>query len=82
MASIGLAKAYEKLNQPEKAEAVYKQAIALRPNYWRGYDQLGGFYFRNADYRKGRADVPHSHRERPAKFPLLQQSRCGSSLSK
>jgi len=51
-ASIGLAKAYEKLNQPEKAEAAYKQAIALRPNYWRGYDQLGGFYFRTADYAK------------------------------
>src|SRR5262249_10858254 len=51
-ASIGLAKAYEKLNQPEKAEAVYKQAIDLRPNYWRGYDQLGGFYFRTADYAK------------------------------
>jgi tetratricopeptide (TPR) repeat protein len=51
-ASIGLAKAYEKLNQPEKAEATYKQAIALRPNYWRGYDQLGGFYFRTADYPK------------------------------
>jgi serine/threonine-protein kinase len=51
-ASIGLAKAYEKLNQPEKAEVVYKQAIDLRPNYWRGYDQLGGFYFRTADYPK------------------------------
>jgi tetratricopeptide (TPR) repeat protein len=51
-ASIGLARAYEKLNQPEKAEAVYKQAIALRPNYWRGYDQLGGFYFSQADYAK------------------------------
>src|SRR6202023_4116686 len=52
VASIGLAKAYEALNQPEKAEAVYKQAIALRPNYWRGYDQLGGLYFRTADYAK------------------------------
>jgi tetratricopeptide (TPR) repeat protein len=51
-ASIGLAKAFEKLNQPEKAEAVYKQAIALRRNYWRGYDQLGGFYFRTAAYAK------------------------------
>jgi tetratricopeptide (TPR) repeat protein len=49
-ASVGLAKAYEKLNQPAKAEAVYKQAIALRPNYWRGYDMLGGFYFNTADY--------------------------------
>ena len=51
-ASIGLAKAYEKLNQPEKAEAAYKQAIDIRPNYWRGYDQLGGFYFRTAEYAK------------------------------
>jgi serine/threonine-protein kinase len=49
-AAIRLAKAYEALNQPEKAEAVYKQAIALRPNYWRGYDMLGGFYFNTADY--------------------------------
>jgi serine/threonine-protein kinase len=52
VASFGLAKAYEKLNQPEKTEAVYKQAIALRPNYWRGYDMLGGFYFHIADYAK------------------------------
>ena len=52
LASIGLAMAYEQLNQPEKAESVYKQAIALRPNYWRGYDQLGGFYFRTANYPK------------------------------
>jgi serine/threonine-protein kinase len=51
-ASIGLAKAYEKLNQSERAEAVYTQAIDLRPNYWRGYDQLGGFYFRTVDYPK------------------------------
>jgi tetratricopeptide (TPR) repeat protein len=51
-ASMGLAKAYEKLNHPEKAEAVFKQAIALRPNYWRGYDVLGAFYFRTADYPK------------------------------
>jgi tetratricopeptide (TPR) repeat protein len=51
-ASLGLAKAYETMNQPDKAEAVYKQSIALRQNYWRGYDQLGGFYFRMADYPK------------------------------
>jgi eukaryotic-like serine/threonine-protein kinase len=52
LASIGLATAYEKLNEPEKAEAVYKQAIALRPNYARGYNALGAFYFGNADYAK------------------------------
>jgi serine/threonine-protein kinase len=51
-ASTELAKCYEKLNQPDKAEAVYKRAIALRPNYWRGYDMLGGFYFNTADYSR------------------------------
>ena len=52
LASVGLAKAYEQLNQPDKAEAVYKHAIALRPSFWRGYDLLGGFYARNANYSK------------------------------
>jgi tetratricopeptide (TPR) repeat protein len=55
LASIGLAKAYEQLNQPEKAEAVYKQLIATRPNYWHGYDLLGVFYFSNADYAEAEA---------------------------
>jgi eukaryotic-like serine/threonine-protein kinase len=51
-ASMGLAKAYEKLNQPEKAEAVYQQGVALHPNNPRAYDGLGAFYFRTGDYAK------------------------------
>jgi tetratricopeptide (TPR) repeat protein len=51
-ASMGLAKAYEKLNQPDKAEAVYQQGVALHPNNPRAYDGLGAFYFRTGDYAK------------------------------
>jgi tetratricopeptide (TPR) repeat protein len=67
-ASIGLAKAYERLNQPEKAEAVYRQAIALRPNFWRGYDQLGGFYFRMADYSKAEQMFRTATEKNPQSF--------------
>ena len=51
-ASMGLAKAYEKLNQPDKAEAVYQQGVALHPNNPRAYDGLGAFYFRMGDFAK------------------------------
>ncbi len=66
--SIGLAKAYEQLNQLEKAEEVYKQAIALRPGYWRGYDLLGGFYFRNADYAKAEQMFRTATEKNPQSF--------------
>jgi tetratricopeptide (TPR) repeat protein len=78
VASIGLAKAYEKLNQPEKAEAVYKQAIALRPNYWRGYDQLGGFYFRTADYAKAEQAFRMATEKDPQSF--RSYSNLGAAL--
>jgi eukaryotic-like serine/threonine-protein kinase len=48
----GLADAYEKLGDLHFAEATYQQAIALRPQYWAGYNRLGVFYFhqsRSAD---------------------------------
>jgi len=41
----GLADAYTNLGNISAAESIYKQAIALRPNYWRVYAWLGGFYF-------------------------------------
>jgi tetratricopeptide (TPR) repeat protein len=50
VAAAGLAKAYQKLNQPEKAEAVYKQEIGLHPNDFHQYDLLGAFYFSTADF--------------------------------
>ncbi len=82
LASIGLAMAYEKLNQPEKAEATYKQIIALRPNYWRGYDLLGGFYFRNANYAKAEENFRLATEKDPQQFPLLQRPRRCSPFSK
>jgi tetratricopeptide (TPR) repeat protein/TolB-like protein len=47
----GLADAYQKLNKPAEAEATYRQAIRLRPQYWAGYSWLGSFY-----YQQGRFD--------------------------
>jgi tetratricopeptide (TPR) repeat protein len=67
-ASIGLARAYEKLNQLDKAEAVFKQAIALRPNYWRGYDVLGAFYFRTANYSKSEEMFRTATEKNPQSF--------------
>ncbi|HEV2114415.1 MAG TPA: tetratricopeptide repeat protein [Terriglobales bacterium] len=46
----GLADAYEKLGKLPAAEAAYRQAIALRPQYWAGYDWLGAFDFHQARY--------------------------------
>jgi tetratricopeptide (TPR) repeat protein len=68
LASIGLAMAYEQLNQPEKAEATYKQIIALHPNYWHGYDLLGGFYFRIADYAKAEENFRLATEKDPRNF--------------
>ncbi len=68
LASIGLAMAYEQLNQSEKAEATYKQIIALRPNYWHGYDLLGGFYFRVADYARAEINFRTATEKDPHNF--------------
>jgi tetratricopeptide (TPR) repeat protein len=68
LASIGLAMAYEQLNQPDKAEATYKQIIALHPNYWHGYDLLGGFYFRIADYTRAEANFRLATEKDPRNF--------------
>jgi tetratricopeptide (TPR) repeat protein len=46
----GLASAYERLGQLDAAEKTFKQAIAVRPNYWATYNWLGIFYQRHARY--------------------------------
>jgi eukaryotic-like serine/threonine-protein kinase len=46
----GLAEAYTKIGNLSGAEATYKKAIALRPNYWSVYSRLGLFYFGQARY--------------------------------
>ena len=46
-AHLELAIAYQKLDWVEEAEEIYLEAIALRPDYWSGYTNLGYFYYRN-----------------------------------
>ena len=46
----GLAGAYEKLGDQLNAETTYRQAIAIRPQYWAGYNSLGGDHFRQSRY--------------------------------
>ncbi len=45
-AVMGMASAYEHTSHAAEAEANYKRAIALRPDYWDGYTALGNFYDR------------------------------------
>jgi len=51
-AMIGMAETYEALNRLDDAEELYKRAIAVKPNYWFGYSNLGGFYYRSARYEE------------------------------
>ncbi len=46
----GLADAYTNLGNVADAEATYKKAISLRPNYWGVYNWLGLFYYNQARY--------------------------------
>lgn len=51
-ALLGLAEAYENAGDAVKAEQFYQQAISLRPDYWAGYNELGGFYFEHGRYKE------------------------------
>lgn len=46
-----LAECYQELGKPELAEATYRHAIELRPQYWMGYKMLGFFYYSRARYQ-------------------------------
>lgn len=46
----GQADALERLGNPSAAEAAYKRAIELKPNYWGVYSWLGKFYYDQARY--------------------------------
>jgi tetratricopeptide (TPR) repeat protein len=48
----GLARAYESLGNLAEAERIYRQAVALRPHYWAGYNWLGAFLFGQARYQE------------------------------
>jgi len=45
-----LATAYQKLGKASAAEDAYRNAVALRPNYWGVYSAFGKFYFEQARY--------------------------------
>jgi serine/threonine-protein kinase len=45
-----LAKAYQLLGRMDEAERTLQKAIQIRPQYWRGYYQLGVLYSNNARY--------------------------------
>ena len=45
--NLGWRAAYESLNRLQEAEQSYKAVIALRPDYWAGYNRLGTFYLRH-----------------------------------
>src|SRR5262249_55754598 len=49
-AIIGLAGAYERMGRTVAAETAYKRAIALKPDYWDGYNSLANFYDRQSKY--------------------------------
>jgi eukaryotic-like serine/threonine-protein kinase len=43
-ATLGLAEAWEASGKREKAEEIYRSAIALKPGRWTGYSRFGVFY--------------------------------------
>ena len=47
---LALSDTYDKLHNNAEAEAGFKKAIAMSPNYWAAYNWTGNFYFRHAKY--------------------------------
>ena len=39
----------------EEAEATYRRAIEMKPDYWGGYDNLGLFYYTQGRYEDATA---------------------------
>jgi tetratricopeptide (TPR) repeat protein/TolB-like protein len=46
----GLAEAFEEEGAPDKAEEIYRQQVALYPEYWNAHEQLGSYLFRHGRY--------------------------------
>lgn len=51
----GLAFAYERLGRFADAEATYRRALKLRPEYWGGYNWVGVFLYRQHRYDEAAA---------------------------
>jgi serine/threonine protein kinase/tetratricopeptide (TPR) repeat protein len=53
----GIARSYENAGRIPEAEAAYRKAVALRPDYWDGYEELGFFYDRQGRYPEAIAQL-------------------------
>ena len=47
-----LAAAYQKMGNTAAAEATFRKAVSLRPNYWSVYNAFGAFYYSQARYKE------------------------------
>jgi serine/threonine protein kinase/tetratricopeptide (TPR) repeat protein len=59
-ALVGEAHSYEHAGRLPDSEAAYKKAIALRPDYWDGYNVLGNFYDAQGRYDEAVAQFQHA----------------------
>ncbi len=55
----GLAGTYERMGRLADAEATFKKAVALRPDYWSGYNSLGMFYTRKGNNQEAITQFRH-----------------------
>jgi serine/threonine-protein kinase len=65
-ALFGRALSLSRLGRPAEAEAAYQRVLEVRPNYWRGYNQFGTFYYQNADYVKAEQMFRYAMEAAPA----------------
>jgi serine/threonine-protein kinase len=72
---LGLADAYESIGKNAEAEATYRRALALQPDYWQVPYDLGVFYYRRGRYGPLCGDVPASRREDTRQRARLEQPR-------
>jgi eukaryotic-like serine/threonine-protein kinase len=63
-ALLGLADARRATGNPQ-AEATYRRALALQPNYWAVYNQFGFFYYRGGRYAEAIPMFRQAIRRRP-----------------
>jgi Flp pilus assembly protein TadD/TolB-like protein len=59
-ALMGLANAYKQMHRLGEAETTLKKAIALRSDYWDGYDQLGILYDDQDRFKEAIAQYDHA----------------------
>ena len=53
------AEIFASMGRQQESEAIYKTAVALRPEQWGGYYELGAFYFHEQRYADAAAQFEH-----------------------